>query len=113
VRETHHNPYLALRFTHPTKIHKLTITENYCQRTMSNRRHRRSRFEDKAKTDSKNAPDHPASAQTKSPEKEVVRRDGPMPHPSRPTALQKCLLAAAVTLEIVWIVFLVVLAATK
>ncbi|MGD0655373.1 MAG: hypothetical protein ABSA16_13605 [Thermoguttaceae bacterium] len=29
------------------------------------------------------------------------------------TALQKCLLAAAVALEIVWVVFLMILAATK
>jgi hypothetical protein len=80
---------------------------------MSKRRHRRSHLEDSAKTDSKNAPDRPDPAETKSPGKDVARRDGPTPHPSKPTALQKCLLAAAITLEIVWIVFLVVLAAMK
>ncbi|MGA2798624.1 MAG: hypothetical protein ABSE63_13665 [Thermoguttaceae bacterium] len=80
---------------------------------MSKRRHNKSRLADKAKTDSKNAADHPASAETKYPEKDAARRDGSMPHPSKPTTLQKCLLAVAVALEIVWIVFLVVLAATK
>ena len=91
----------------------LLITENYCPRTMSKRRNHRSRSVDKAKIDSKNAPDHPASAQTECSEKDAARRGGSMPHSSKSTALQKCLLAAAVTLEIVWIVFLVVLAATK
>jgi hypothetical protein len=33
--------------------------------------------------------------------------------PANTTALQKCLLALAVTLEIVWVVFLMVLAAMK
>jgi hypothetical protein len=80
---------------------------------MSKRRHRRSRLEDKAKSNSKNAPDHPASAQTKYPEKDVASRGRSMPNPSKPTAMQKCLLAATVILEIVWIVFLVVLAVTK
>jgi hypothetical protein len=80
---------------------------------MSRRRHHKSRLVDKAKTDSKSAPDHPVSAETKCPEKDAARRDGSMSQPSKPTPLQKCLLAAAVMLEIVWIVFLVVLAATK
>jgi hypothetical protein len=80
---------------------------------MSKRRHRRSSLEDKAKSDSKNVPDHPASAGTIYPEKDAARRDGSMPHPSKPTTVQKCLLAATLTLEIFWIVFLVVLAVTK
>jgi len=80
---------------------------------MSKRRHHKSRLVDKAKTDGKSAADYPASAQAKSPEKDAARRDGSMSQPSKPTPLQKSLLAVAVTLEIVWIVFLVVLAAMK
>jgi hypothetical protein len=113
VRETHHKPYLAVRFTHPTKIHKLPITENYCPRKMSKRRHHKPRVADKARTDGKSVADRPASAGNKYPEKDIASRNGPMLQPSKPTPLQKCLLAAAVALEIVWIVFLVVLAAMK
>ncbi len=80
---------------------------------MSKRRHHRSRLADNAKTDGKSVADRPALAGNKYPEKDIASRDGPMSQPSKPTALQKCLLAAAIALEIVWIVFLVVLAAMK
>ena len=80
---------------------------------MSKRRHRKSRLADKAKTDGKTLLDNTASAGNKYPEKGVANRDGPTPQPSKPTPVQKCFFAAAVALEIAWIVFLVVLAATK
>jgi hypothetical protein len=80
---------------------------------MSRRRHQKTRSVDTAETERKTTPHLELSVNTKSPEKYATGGDLPMSHPAKPTTLQKSLLAAAIILEIVWIVFLVVLAAIK
>jgi hypothetical protein len=79
---------------------------------MSNRRHK-SRFAVKHKSGGANLSDRSPSEEALRPKGTPGAGDSSGFHPLKPSTLQKTLLAAAVGLEIVWILFLVILAVTR
>ena len=80
---------------------------------MSNRRRHKSQSAAKPKSDGADPSGRSASEDTPRSEGTLAAGHANGSRPSQPSALQRILLAAAVGLEIVWILFLVILAVIR